>query len=253
MWREQLAADGVEVASTTPERSAITCDELWIASDFRVRNLEQVRREGVGVPLIALTNFPDRRAVPDRFYPERLRLPATAVLRPSGPLQSGAWRSQPAVLALHDPARETTVSVAHGSGDVPLAADLTTPLAHQIIKSPLDQLAWGGMFRPEAYDSVLGVFMKEPHQAGKIPVLFVHGLWSSPDVWLVMANLLQADPLIRSRYQFWFAYYPTGAPVMVSAGRLRQVLHELRDAIDPAHSDRRSTRWSLSVTVWAAS
>ena len=237
VWREQLAAAGVLVASTTPERSTIACDELWIASDFRVRNLEQVRREGVGVPLIALTNFPDRQAVPDRFYPIRLRLPATAVLRPAGALQSGAWRSRPAVLALHDPARETTVSVGLGSGDMALAADLTTPLAHQIIKSPLDQLAWGGMFRPEAYDSVLGIFMKEPYQAGKIPVLFIHGLWSSPDVWLVMANSLQADPLIRARYQFWFAYYPTGAPLLVSAGRLRQSIHDLRDAIDSAHSD----------------
>jgi pimeloyl-ACP methyl ester carboxylesterase len=237
VWREQLAAAGVEVASTTPERSTLAYDELWISSDFRVSNLEQVRRDGVGVPLIALTNFPDRSAIPDRFYPERLRLPATAVLRPAGALQSGAWRSRPAVLSLHDPARETTVNVALGSGDLVLAADLTTPLAHQIIKSPLDQLAWGGMFRPEAYDSVLGIFMKEPRQAGKIPVLLIHGLWSSPDVWLVMVNSLQADPLIRARYQFWFAYYPTGAPLLLSAGRVRQSIHELRDAVDPAHTD----------------
>ena len=129
------------------------------------------------------------------------------------------------------------MTVGPGSARLALAADLTTPLAHQLIKSPLVQLAWGGMFRPEAYDSLLGVFMKEPHQPGKIPVLFVHGLWSSPDAWLVMANSLQADPLIRARYQFWFAYYPTGAPLLVSAGRLRRSLHDLREAIDPSRSD----------------
>jgi pimeloyl-ACP methyl ester carboxylesterase len=237
VWREQLAVTGIQVASTTPERSTLTFDELWIASDFRVRNLDQVHREGVGIPLVALSKFPDRRAIPDHFYPERLRLPATAILRPEGALQNGDWRSRPAVLALHDPARETRLSSGAGLGEVALAADLTTPLAHQLIKSPLDRLAWGGLLRPEAYDSVLGVFMREPHQTGKIPVLFIHGLWSSPDVWLVMANSLQADPLIRARYQFWFAFYPTGAPLMVSAGRLRQSLSDLRAAIDPGHTD----------------
>jgi pimeloyl-ACP methyl ester carboxylesterase len=79
--------------------------------------------------------------------------------------------------------------------------------------------------------------MDGPYLPGKIPVLFIHGLWSSPDAWLKMANSLQADPLIRARYQFWFAYYPTGAPLMVSATRLRLALHELYAAIDPRRSD----------------
>jgi pimeloyl-ACP methyl ester carboxylesterase len=118
-----------------------------------------------------------------------------------------------------------------------LASDLTTPIAHQLIRSPLTQLAWGGLLRPEAYTSWLGVFMDGPYQPGKIPLLFIHGLWSSPDVWLVMANRLQADPILRARYQFWFAYYPTGAPLMVSAGRLRRSLHDLRAVIDPQGRD----------------
>ena len=79
--------------------------------------------------------------------------------------------------------------------------------------------------------------MDGPYQPGKVPVLFIHGLWSSPDAWLKMANSLQADPFIRDRYQFWFAYYPTGASFMASAVRLRQALHDLREGIDPRHGD----------------
>ncbi|MBV8130733.1 MAG: alpha/beta fold hydrolase [Planctomycetaceae bacterium] len=236
-WREQLAAVGVEVAPTTPERATIPCDELWVAGDFRVKKLEQVGRDGLGVPLIAVSYFPDRQAVPDRFLPERLRLPATAVLRPTGPLRDGAWRSRPMMLALHDPAHESFVLVGSGSSGSGLAVDLTTPLAHQFIRSPLTKLSWGGMLRPEAFNSYLGILMYGPYQPGKVPVLFIHGLWSSPDAWLKMANSLQADPLILDRYQFWFAYYPTGAPLMVSAARLRQSLHDLREAIDPRRSD----------------
>jgi pimeloyl-ACP methyl ester carboxylesterase len=237
VWREQLAAAGVETLPTTPVRATIPCDELWIAADFRVKNLEQVAHGGLGVPLVAVSYFPDRKAVPDHFFPEQLRLPATAVLRPNGPLRGGAWRSRPALLALYDPANESVVPLGPGPQGVPLAVDLTTPMAHQFIESPLTELAWGGLLRPESYNAMLGIFMDGPYQPGKIPVLFIHGLWSSPDAWLRMANLLQADPLIRARYQFWFAYYPTGAPLMVSAGRLRRSLHQLRAAIDPGRRD----------------
>ena len=209
-WREQLAALGVELAPMTGERAGIPCNELWVARDFRVRNLDQVTRDGMGVPLVILSEFPDRTAVPDRFYPPRLRLPATAVLLPTGPLRDGSWRSRPVSLTLHDSAHESDVVIGNGSRGVPLAADLTTPLAHQFIHSRLIELAFGGLLRPDEYGSTLGIFMREPYQPGKIPVMFVHGLSSSPDAWMRMANDLQSDPLIRSRYQFWFAYYPVG-------------------------------------------
>jgi len=81
------------------------------------------------------------------------------------------------------------------------------------------------------------LFLQEPHQRGKIPVLFVHGLSSNPGAWLLMVNRLQADPAIRDHYEFWYAFYPTGAPLMVSAVRLRRELHAAREAIDPRHED----------------
>ena len=79
--------------------------------------------------------------------------------------------------------------------------------------------------------------MRGPYQPGRVPVLFIHGLWSSPESWMKMTNALQADPLIRERYQFWYAYYPTGAPLMFSAARVRETLHELREAVDPGRGD----------------
>jgi pimeloyl-ACP methyl ester carboxylesterase len=118
-----------------------------------------------------------------------------------------------------------------------LAADLTTPIAHQVLDSPLDQLTTGGLLRPDDLAGLPGIFMQAPYQPGRIPVLFIHGLWSSPSAWLVMANRLQADPVIRARYQFWYAYYPTGAPLASSASRIRRELAALRPAIDPMNID----------------
>ena len=49
-----------------------------------------------------------------------------------------------------------------------------------------------------------------PYRPGLIPVVFVHGTASSPVRWAEMYNRLQADPEIRSRFQFWFFQYDSG-------------------------------------------
>ncbi len=236
-WREQLAAARVEIRPTTPARANLPCDELWLAEDFVVTRLDRVERAGFGVPLIVLSRFPNRQADPDRFLPERLRLPATAVLIPGGPLRGGGWRAQPATLALYDSAHETNATLNQAGLTAPLAMDLTTPVAHEVLVSPVRQLGIAGLLRPSAYVGVPGILMLEPYEPGRIPVLFIHGLSDSPATWLKMANWLQDDPVIRARYQFWFAYYPTGAPLMISATRLRIALRALRHAIDPARGD----------------
>jgi pimeloyl-ACP methyl ester carboxylesterase len=237
-WREQLAAMGMEVLSTTPERGPIVFDELWIASDYHVAHLAPVGQVGLGVPLIAMKTLEGRQAVPGRFLPPVLRLPATAVFRPRGPIEEGRWRAQPAILTLHDPLDEPRVNLGPGVPDLPLAADLTTPLAHQFLRSPQRAMATGGLFEPDQFTDLGGIYFGAPYRPGKIPVLFIHGLWSTPDCWMTMVNRLQADPILRSRYQFWYAYYPSGFPVLIAAAMLRQSLHEIRAAIDPDRTDR---------------
>lgn len=84
---------------------------------------------------------------------------------------------------------------------------------------------------------IAGLYMIQPYQPGKIPVLMVHGLWSSPMTWIQMFNDLYADPTIRQRYQFWFYLYPTGLPYWSSAALLRHDMTELRQTVDPNHQD----------------
>ncbi len=38
----------------------------------------------------------------------------------------------------------------------------------------------------------MGLYMFQPYEPGKIPVLMVHGLWSSPMTWVEMYNDLHA-------------------------------------------------------------
>jgi pimeloyl-ACP methyl ester carboxylesterase len=49
-----------------------------------------------------------------------------------------------------------------------------------------------------------GVYLTQPHRPGRVPVVFVHGTFSSPVWWAEMVNRLSADPVLRARYQFWY-------------------------------------------------
>src|SRR5207248_11392471 len=68
----------------------------------------------------------------------------------------------------------------------------------------------------------------------RIPLVFVHGLVSSPFTWVETINGLQADPEIRKHYQFWAFAYPTGNPILYSALRLREELAKA-DKLYPNH------------------
>jgi pimeloyl-ACP methyl ester carboxylesterase len=90
-----------------------------------------------------------------------------------------------------------------------------------------------GMFR---YEST-GLSLLRPHERGKVPVLFVHGLWANPWSWCRMIESLEADSALRDRYQFWTFGYSTGDPLPHSAVLLRSNLDEVRRKFDPDGSD----------------
>ena len=88
--------------------------------------------------------------------------------------------------------------------------------------------------------------MLEPYDPNRIPVLMVHGLWSSRSTWMDMFNDLRSFPEIRERYQFWFYVYPSGQPFWISANQLRSDLREMRKTFDPG---RRHSKIDQTVLV----
>lgn len=57
-----------------------------------------------------------------------------------------------------------------------------------------------------------------------VPVVFIHGLMSTPNMWRPVVEHLRSDPEIAKNFQFWFYYYPTGQPIPISALQLRETL-----------------------------
>jgi len=241
-WRENLASHGVLISVQQDESFWMPdrFDGFLFAADYKVQGLEhQYHAEGLGVPLIGerqfrLDEFAARKGQ-EKFLMPRQVYPVTALLRVVPPLP--AWAGEPIEfrLELHDPLLKH--SVAFGGGAQPLASDLTTPLAYHFANSALPVLQEIGLLNPQWLEKLQGLYMLHPYEPGKIPVLLVHGLRSSPAAWMKAVNELRGDPALRERYQFWLFMYPTGIPFPASAAHLRRALDELRQVVDPAHVD----------------
>ena len=242
-WQAALAARGVRMIIRRDEAvwDPQSFDELKFSADFEVLGLQnQHCFNGLGVPLTAIrrARWKDlfRREGPDKFLMPRQVYPVTAVLRVTRPRDARTGLGPEAILELHDPLRYRRVSLAAGR-TAPLAADFSTPLAYHLARSPLPILEQVGLLQPQWLERLAGLYMLEPYRPGKIPVVLIHGVWSSPRAWIQALNELRGDPAIRDRYQFWLFLYPTGNPVTASAATLREALTEVRQTLDPQAAD----------------
>ncbi|MEQ1828419.1 MAG: alpha/beta fold hydrolase [Pirellula sp.] len=212
-------------------------EQLKFCSDFQVKGLDTANVSyGVGVPMIAVRQTHQGNSPAEKFYPEGLSFPVTALLRVTSPtihVAKGSQFRHPCVLELHDPLDSTDIDL--NARLVPLQSDLSTPLAHFLDNPKFREQTNStiGFFDPNKTEKLRGVYMLEPYDPNRIPVVMVHGLWSSPMTWMPMFNDLRSFHELRRNYQFWFYQYPTGQPFWVSATQMRSDLFELRKALDP--------------------
>ncbi len=90
-----------------------------------------------------------------------------------------------------------------------------------------------------------GIYLIEPYDPGRIPILMIHGLRSSPQVWRVLTLSVLTDPDLHRRFQVWHAFYPTGLPPFYSAARVRRQLREVLATYDPQGRDLPSRRMAV--------
>jgi pimeloyl-ACP methyl ester carboxylesterase len=203
---------------------------VWAPNYFTTFELEgQVKeklikqeniQQGVGGALVGVRILNP----PEKFAPARgITAPVTATLD---------FHGNDATLALRSPAKQPTASV---EGKVrPLEANFSAPISYY--QPPGNPLLIGlmGALRSAHYEKKTGLYFLQPYDPNRIPVVFVHGLISTPFDWVKTINGLQVDPEIRKHYQFWVFAYPTGNPVLYSALRLREELAKV-DKLYPNH------------------
>lgn len=184
---------------------------------------------GVGLPLVG-----ERIAAcsQETFFRPWQPFAVTAVLRPVGD-PSAATAPGDYVLEFYNP---LVFDAVVGNGvSCPLARDLTAPLATIVNEAPRQYLR--GFTAPSDTSVQPQLVLVEPYQRGKIPVVFIHGLYSDPITWVDMANELRAQRDLYDQYQFWTFRYPTGSDVLASAAALRHQLQLVRETFDCRRDD----------------
>ncbi len=186
---------------------------LVSAADVRIRGLrKRITQEGAGVAFVG--EFPATSRVA-RGQPGAplggFDIPLTAVVD---------FRSGTARVRFLDTYVKDRVRL--GGRVVDLAADFSAPVAFTVQRGRNRAIDLGGLLHVRGRLDDARLLQFQPYCKGRVPVIFIHGLLSRPEVWLNALNELLADREIRQRFQFWFFMYPTGLPVWKSAAILRR-------------------------------
>lgn len=86
------------------------------------------------------------------------------------------------------------------------------------------ELTYEGLWEPTKYvlEQRPGVYMLEPYEADKIPVLYVHGMVGYPAEFQTLISGLD-----RKRFQPWVFLYPSGYPLNTIASALDKIVDGL--------------------------
>ena len=206
-------------------------------AELRVDGLQvRIRRPGIGAALAAgIAPATEEQAVRDLVAP-RVKVSATALLRIDDAREQLAGGRMHATLDLYPESQTETVVIAGRT--LPLEFEPTAALAWALQEAP----PWkqelqgflGTVFQVGSRPQLVSL---TPHRFGRIPVVFVHGTASSSGRWAEMVNVLQGDPAIRERYEFWAFSYDTGNPIVYSSMILRDSLTDAVRLLDPDGMD----------------
>ena len=206
-------------------------------SNYELRNLtNRHTKSGVGVPIMVRRRRPQSPGALEQYYADGISLPVTVVARFESTARESS-NSESIHLQLLDP-RESDGIVVNNTL-IPLESDLSTPLAWYLTDPKKKLLETLAFFQSDKVQDFEGLHMIQPFDPDRIPVLMVHGIWSSPNTWMEMFNDLQSDPILRDKYQFWFYQYPTGEPLTFATANLRDRLKEMRIKCDPYGRNRK--------------
>jgi pimeloyl-ACP methyl ester carboxylesterase len=195
-----------------------------------VRNI--YRRDGIGAEMVLLRsggiNHTASRTQPwnEMHYPAM-----TAVLRFEGNTLDEVLVTNSVTFAGYDPYHRETVSL---SGmEMPLAGNFTSSYGLWLARSGFTSQAWRTLIGRGNVLEHPRVYMMQPFDPARRIIVMVHGLASSPEAWINVANEILGDESLRRHYQIWQVYYPTNMPIAANHHAIRQALAATLQYVDP--------------------
>ena len=217
-WESRAATIGTRIAgASSADVDPASLDALFPSSTVGNQKLNNRQTtEGVGVPLVGWKKTSPVGQHREKFLlPNGLPYNITAVLAFEG--GAPVWHFQK---------RFKQEEIKIGGSTRTLAADWSAPNEFYWSMCELDDLLVQNVILPDRFTEETGIYFLQPYDPNKIPLVFVHGLVSSPDAFKNAINSLVPEPWFRKNYQIWLYNYPTGNPWIFSSLNFREKMRE---------------------------
>ena len=230
-YNTAIASIGREIDGDTPSELHTQLASIHVKLDepkidlplarYHVVSRTRMANQSVGIPM--LLDYDTSKAP---LYPrEGLLVSATAVYR--------RVNNQPHLSLV---AAKKGIEI-RGS-TFPVNRDETAPIAEMVRRGRhVARAGFSGMIDPAKMPVKAGIFLTEPYDPNKIPLLMVHGLQSTPFAFVSLIDAIRRDPILSERFQVWTFLYGTGTPVLFNAFELRQELEKTIHGLDPHDRD----------------
>ncbi|MGQ2995023.1 esterase/lipase family protein [Variovorax sp.] len=233
-WRIEADVSGLRLPADAP-----LPDELIPAASLTFSGLRNTyRRDGFGAELVAADSQRTDEKAPalataDPRPPYReMPFPAvTALLLFDGGNLAEVLATRTLRIAAYDPYRTANVQLA--AQEVPLAANFTSGYGLWLARSDFALQALRSLFGGRDGLTQPRIYLMQPYDPERRTVIMLHGLASSPEAWINVANEVLGDETLRRRYQIWQVYYPTNAPLPLNNFAIREAVTQTLQHFDP--------------------
>lgn len=220
--------------------------ELLPASSLSFRGLRSLyRRDGFGAELVAvmpdepLTSAPTRDGRPAAKRNQQplpwSEMPApsmTVLLHPDGDDLDSVLHTRTVRLTVHDPYVESAIMLR--GQRVPLAANFTAGYGVWLARAKFNKQSLRSLLGREGGIDRPHVYLMQPYDPNRRIIVMLHGLASSPEAWVELANEILGDEALRQHYQIWQVYYPTNMPIALNHAMIRRALGDTLAHFDPS-------------------
>lgn len=229
-WAEAAAAMGTRLAPREPKDARLEAIQVMFPADTVNTNALGQRKvtPGLGLPIVGWCDQSREGGEKRDLFAPPTGQPfnVTALLR----FDRGSVPSWQFTAPLQK--SETTL----GGRSVRLAADWSAGHAFYWSMCLLDDLTVQNVLLPERFQEETGLYFGQPYDPDRIPVVFIHGVNSSPGTFKQMVNELAGQEWFRKKYQVWYFNYPTGNPWIVTSAAFRTYMKQAK-AYAKAHGD----------------
>lgn len=171
-------------------------------------------------------------------YSEMSSINVTALLRFEGNTLEDVMRTRQVLLDGYSPEATERISL-HGE-EVPLAGNFTAAYGLWLAQSGFATQSLRTLFGMSEGIGEPHIYLMQPWDPNRRIIFMLHGLGSSPEAWVNLANEIMGDPELRQQFQVWQVYYPTNAPIALNRYEIANAFNDTLKHFDPNGSTRAS-------------